>query len=274
MLSWLTREDTDADDALQLDSILERPRQHCFRRWAAFSQTLSSISGATMASKHGRASRTPRWRAIAAAAWRARLRKSVELKRLSESAGLPNTRLVRLGVTGEESRLERRLEQELAALHSRDGVPVLLLDSIDEALFELPKAIGVILDVLARDREANLAVPLRIAVTCRTGALPPDLLLRLQTIVGETKAFELCTLRRRDAELAASAEGIDPEAFLREVADRESEPFAANPSTLKLLLALAKSGSIPSAKVELYQHGLLGCALSRASVRQSRMSHS
>lgn len=184
--------------------------------------------------------------------------KSVELKRLSESAGLPNTRLVRLGVTGEESRLERRLEQELAALHSRDGVPVLLLDSIDEALFELPKAIGVILDVLARDREANLAVPLRIAVTCRTGALPPDLLLRLQTIVGETKAFELCTLRRRDAELAASAEGIDPEAFLREVADRESEPFAANPSTLKLLLALAKSGSIPAAKVELYQHGLLG----------------
>lgn len=140
------------------------------------------------------------------------------------------------------------------------------LDSLDECLLRIDTLSTLLIDELEKVPVERLY--LRIA--CRTADWPmtiEDGLIQLwgKDVVG---VYELTPLRRGDVAEAAKANGLDPEAFLREIDRMEAVTLAIVPVTLNFLLDTYKrTGKFPQTKSELY---LKGCRLLCEEPSESR----
>lgn len=71
---------------------------------------------------------------------------------------------------------------------------------------------------------------------------------------GSPWIYKLCPLRREDVVLAAKAQRVDPEAFLKAVDEREAASLASRPYTLRMLLAeFIQKRTLGSSRRELYE---------------------
>jgi hypothetical protein len=148
---------------------------------------------------------------------------------------------------------------------------VLHLDSLDEALLRIDSIANLLADELPRYPASRMF--LRIA--CRTAVWPAGTLeTALCHLWGEAAVgvFELAPLRRRDIAAATEVQGIDYEAFIREMYAANAVPFAIKPLTLNLLFSLfKKEGRLPRSMADLYVRGCLKlCEESNQSRRDAR----
>ncbi len=133
----------------------------------------------------------------------------------------------------------------------------LFLDALDEASYP---------NIASRMLECLSDLPLHrlfTRVACRTASWPRTFdgeipgLFKKAGLVGQPYAvYELLPLRRKDVELAAVAESINPDHFIEEVKKKDVVPLAAKPMTLRFLMASYKGArALPSSSVGLYSTG-------------------
>ncbi|MBI5933233.1 MAG: hypothetical protein HY867_05960 [Chloroflexi bacterium] len=133
----------------------------------------------------------------------------------------------------------------------------LFLDSLDEALLN----INVLSTALPNKIESQKLPTERLffRIASRVADWPLILEDRLKSTWGEDKvqAYELLPLRKLDVEDFAKAYNIDSAIFIKKIEERDGQPFAIKPVTLKFLKnAYLRDGDIPKSKKELY---LAGC---------------
>jgi hypothetical protein len=133
---------------------------------------------------------------------------------------------------------------------------LLSLDSLDECMLRVETVANLLSSRLGRypiDR-------LWLRIACRT-AVWAQLQSLERTLAGlwspeQFGVFELLPLRREDVETAATASGIQPEAFLSEVISRKAVPFAIKPLTLRFLLEqFRQDRHLPDRIEEIYLEG-------------------
>ena len=130
------------------------------------------------------------------------------------------------------------------------------MDSLDECLLRVDTLATLLIDEFKKYPVDRLS--LRIA--CRTAEWPVTLEKGLQDLWGDTNfdAYELAPLRRLDVIEAAKENGIDPELFVEEVAEKGVVSFAIKPVTLQFLInTYKKGGGLPSTQADLYLSGCL-----------------
>jgi hypothetical protein len=131
----------------------------------------------------------------------------------------------------------------------KTGPLCLVLDSLDETPFGAERLSASILEALDTYRE-----DLQLRIVCRTAEWPEILEQGLVARWPTAGIYEIAPLRRIDVETAATAHGLDPVRVLAVFADREAEPFALRPVTLRFLLRLLEGGRpLPRSKQELYE---------------------
>jgi hypothetical protein len=152
----------------------------------------------------------------------------------------------------------RRLTVESASWQTwRAGTTrlTLVVDGVDEGLLRVPNFLND-LTALLRDEHLNR---LRVVLACRSAEWPLEMgrrLLGLWPTRATESLYELCPLRRKDAEDAARALGCDPDAFLRAVWERSAVVLAARPITLFFLLdEYRRHAGLPATHRELYERG-------------------
>ena len=186
--------------------------------------------------------------------------KSTELRTLRAAPGAgvaPCSLEIDLGAYGDEISLRRDFFESAVFQDWKCGGDTLtvVLDSLDEALLEMPR----IKSALERGLRGVPIERLRLRIASRTAAWPETLTGSLEEIFGEDQVglYELTPLRRNDIELAANVEQLDAEEFLAQVECRGAGPLAANPTTLRLLLSLfGERRELPTSLVDLYERGL------------------
>ena len=164
--------------------------------------------------------------------------------------------LIDLGRLSGYGDLDVRLNENAAVQKWRkgDGILHLTLDSLDEALPSLPNLPKVLLGVLEslpKDR-------LRFSIACRSVLWSPFLEDGLKDLFGPdaVRPWRLAPLRHEDVRVAAAMNGLDGDAFLRAVADKNVEAMAAHPLTLDLLLRSVSGGiAFPDDLTQLYERG-------------------
>lgn len=137
----------------------------------------------------------------------------------------------------------------------------LFLDSLDEALLRINTVAAILSDEIKKLPVER--VFLRIA--CRTAVWPLSLEGEFKALWGQEQekvgAYELAPLRRVDVIEAIEAHGLDSQHLLEEFRNKEVEPLAAKPITLKFLLnTYASSRSLPQTRAKLYEEGCLRLA--------------
>ena len=156
---------------------------------------------------------------------------------------------------GSEDRLVREVleGQEFVEWRGGSGKLHLILDGLDECLLR----IDTVANLFARKFAGLPSDRLNVRIACRTTVWPGRLEEALKGLWGEDiGVYELAPLRRRDVALAASQEGLDPDAFLSAIEDRNVAPLAAKPITLLFLLnTFRHSGGFPQDQVGLYTEG-------------------
>jgi hypothetical protein len=83
----------------------------------------------------------------------------------------------------------------------------------------------------------------------------------LKELWGEqgVSVYQLAPLRRKDVAIAVEACGMAPDAFLKEVEEREAVPFAIKPLTLTFLLnCFRRTQTFPASKAALFFEGCRG----------------
>ncbi len=142
----------------------------------------------------------------------------------------------------------------------------LFLDSLDECLLRIDCVTALLIKELNKCPIERLA--LRIA--CRTVDWPEGMEGAL-THLWENQSvdpYELLPLRRLDVQEAARIEGVDPQAFLAEIEDKQAVPLAIKPITLAFLLnKYRKEKQLPTRQAMLYRDG---CRLLCEELNQSR----
>jgi hypothetical protein len=115
-----------------------------------------------------------------------------------------------------------------------DEALTLVLDGLDEGLIKIKDFVSF----LTRELRSSPHDRLKLITACRTADWPVaagNRLLRLWD-TDLTKSFwELCPLRRVDAELAAKHVGVQTEEFLEQVFEKHVTTLAARPTTLLFL---------------------------------------
>lgn len=132
----------------------------------------------------------------------------------------------------------------------------LCFDSLDEGQLEV-RNIASVLGKEFRKLQAD-SDRLRVRITCRTAEWPASLAQTLDQLWGAQAvvALRLAPLRRMDVTAAAEAESIQPDEFLEEISRSRAQPFAANPVTLRFLLAIFKRNqTLPATRSDLYIQG-------------------
>jgi hypothetical protein len=133
---------------------------------------------------------------------------------------------------------------------------LLSLDSLDECMLRVETVASLLSSRLGRYPVDRLW--LRIA--CRT-AVWAQLQSLERALAGlwspeQFGVFELLPLRRQDVKAAATASGIQPEAFLSEVTSRKAVPFVIKPLTLRFLLEqFRRDRRLPDRIEEIYLEG-------------------
>jgi hypothetical protein len=137
-----------------------------------------------------------------------------------------------------ETDLTRELDEILGNWRREGDCLHLFLDSLDEARTR----IGTITHALGRrlGQYRDCIERLRLRIACREADWSPNFEGKLCQLWGKeaVKAYVLAPLQRLNVEEAARVSGIDPNAFMHEVLQKEVGPLAANPITLKFLLSL------------------------------------
>lgn len=157
---------------------------------------------------------------------------------------------------GDEGRLEcKLLGNEQMKLWQQGGYPLaLFLDSLDECRMRINHVAAFLIEMLEELPVGRLY--LRIA--CRTADWPSSFETDLRKLWGDdvVKTYELLPLRRVDVVEAATANELDPEAFLKELSRVDVVPLAIKPITLNFLIKkYQRSGLLPATQSELYEDG-------------------
>ncbi len=145
----------------------------------------------------------------------------------------------------------------------------LFLDALDESYPQIAHRILKRLSGLPLER-------FFARLTCRTASWPRifdgelPALFQKAGLGGEPYAvYELLPLRRKDVELAAVAESIDPDHFIEEVKRKDVVPLAAKPMTLRFLIASYKATkALPPSSVSLYSTGCHDLATEMSDARR------
>jgi predicted NACHT family NTPase len=130
------------------------------------------------------------------------------------------------------------------------------LDSFDEALLR----IDVLTPLLIAELGKYPVKQLSLRIACRAADWPAPLEDGLRDIWGKDAVgiFELAPLRFPDIVEAAQANGVDADAFGREVERMQAGPLATKPVTLDMLLGMyRRHGGFPHTQAELYEAGCL-----------------
>ncbi len=132
----------------------------------------------------------------------------------------------------------------------------LYLDSLDEALLN----INTLASLLADEISDLPTERLFFRIACRTVEWSSLSLLenKLRDLWKDDKfqILQIAPLQSQDAYSAAKDSEINADKFFQEVSDRNIQPLAAKPVTLKLLLNLyKKENKFPSIQSELYEKG-------------------
>lgn len=131
----------------------------------------------------------------------------------------------------------------------------LIFDGLDEAMIRAGNS-DVWVPAALRGRPRSELDRLRVRITCRPAAWPQSLLPRLTSLWPDEQSaaveLTLTPLRRTDVLAAAAAAGIDGQAFLAALADRDALAFAARPVTLWPLLMDYAEGSLLTTKTAIY----------------------
>jgi predicted NACHT family NTPase len=159
---------------------------------------------------------------------------------------------------GSEDRLIRNLFENQTFLSWVNGVHRLhvFLDSLDECLLRIDTLAPLLVDEFQKYSALLRRLYLRIA--CRTADWPNTLEEGLRTLWRKDTVgvYELAPLRRVDIVAAATADGLDADAFLREIDHKAVVPLAIKPVTVDFLLSIyRKHGQFPSTQTELYRQG-------------------
>jgi hypothetical protein len=132
----------------------------------------------------------------------------------------------------------------------------LVLDGLDEGLIKIKD----FLSFLASELRSVPLERLRLIVACRTADWPTaagNKLLSLWNTDTTRSFWELCPLRREDAELAATSREINPKDFLEQVYQKNVVTLASRPTTLFFLLRQFKgSGELAGTHREIYERGI------------------
>lgn len=190
-------------------------------------------------------------------------------RQVALSAGSSPPLSVDLRAYGSEDRLFNRLTTaaDIQAWVEGGAMLDLFLDSLDECLLRVDTLAAMLpeaLEVLPQDR-------LRLRVACRTGDWPQTLERALIKSWGEERfgVYVLAPLRRVDVAAAAVANGLNPEEFLADVAERKAEALANRPITLDFLIREKREGGrLPVRRVDLY---LSGCRFLAAENNDARL---
>jgi len=133
----------------------------------------------------------------------------------------------------------------------------LVLDGLDEGLIKIKDFVSFLtseLQSVPRDR-------LKLIIACRTADWPfaaGNELLRLFGFELSRSLWELCPLRRIDAELAAEGFGVQKQPFLEQVFEKHVATLAARPVTLFFLLRqFAADGQLKGTHRDIYERGIL-----------------
>jgi len=142
-----------------------------------------------------------------------------------------------------------------------DGVLHLFLDSLDEGRIHIKP----LTRHLSRELKKLPAERLKLRIACRSAEWPSTFTTTLEALWPKTEdkeapqkieQFTLIPLVQRNVEEAALECGLNPEAFVKEVIEKEIVPWAERPVTLNLLLSTyKKEGSLPATKWSLYETG-------------------
>lgn len=168
-------------------------------------------------------------------------------------------RLVLLGDYPAYPLLDQNLfqRQDFQAWRTGSGRLYLFLDGLDECMLEL-RQVGAWLSATFENLDAAARERLYLRIACRPAVWPAGLEDRLSRLWPASSAvFSLAPLRRRDVAVAARQRGIDPDAFLVAVDERELGPLASRPSALSFLLGGFAAGTLPGSKAEAYAAGCL-----------------
>src|SRR5258708_23858891 len=128
----------------------------------------------------------------------------------------------------------------------------LLLDGLDECrvhIAQVSKLIGSALADVPRER-------LILRIACRAVGWPETLTEGLEKLFGSDRVvvIELLPLRRVDVQVAAKANSIEYEPFLKQIREQEIQGLAMRPVTLDLLIKLLKAeGRLPASRLDLYK---------------------
>lgn len=171
---------------------------------------------------------------------------------------------------GDENRLLRKSfeSEKLTAWTNGGQILHLFLDSLDECRLRVPHVAAILMEQLREIRQHINRLRLRIA--CRTAEWPSQLEDGLPELWGSENVgtFELVPLRRCDVHLAAEIEEVNPATFLAEIEDKDAQPLAIKPVTLRFLLNVyRRDGRFPAQQATLYREG---CRLLAAESSQSR----
>jgi hypothetical protein len=180
---------------------------------------------------------------------------------------------------GSEAELDKAVFQNETVLNWAvgDGQLQLLLDSLDECRLSIPKAAQALL----RGLDSLPTDWLSLRISCRAADWPESLTGKLQETWGKhlqgakdegrtqlVSEYELVPLRKRDVSEAARVRGIDAEAFLDVVHEKDIETFASRPASLRMLFDIwLQDGRLPDQRAGIYERG---CDLLAAESSESR----
>jgi hypothetical protein len=150
------------------------------------------------------------------------------------------------------------IREFLAGLVPQGGSGPLFLDGLDEARASDSDRSSVLLKIAAKLRE--LGRP-QVRLSCRAadwfGELDQGDLARAYA-TEQIWVVELQPLRERDVkEIVLAADLGDSAAFLETVRRQGMEDWLGNPQTLELMIAVARKGSLPATKSELFEKACL-----------------
>jgi hypothetical protein len=144
---------------------------------------------------------------------------------------------------------------------TRTGDLVLALDGFDEPLVDMSNLSDTLVKALRRfDRQR-----LRVIVASRTSLWHDDLASEFRDWWGHEDVVSLELAPLSESHVAAAAQsdgvdGVDGVDFVAAVRRAGAQPLAARPITLRLLLAGAPGGGLPSRQLDAYRKGVEGLA--------------
>jgi hypothetical protein len=144
----------------------------------------------------------------------------------------------------------------------------LFLDSLDESPIEIARTVGLFLNKIKKKGPVER---LYLRIICRTGYWKSSLEKELESQFSDVQVYELAPLNCEDVKLTAEERGIDPAAFLDEIAEKGAVPLAIKPLSLDFLLTYyLENHRLPPSQEELYE---AGCKMLCTEPVETRQEH-